>query len=191
MAAKFVVTDSQHHKTFNPLVNRGNVFELFPPKKEGQIIPSPVRTEHDDERRRCVSSAWVWAGEKRWIKMYTKSYLIKNRVGWLTCSPFWPLCSRWAAWSFSRLRMLGSAPLLSSSLRISSWWGLPWRPAAMCKAVWPWACSTTGKGSVSPSQPRRGYWVFWRTGVKARVECVTLTFRLTKSFMLGRGVLSR
>lgn len=58
----------------------------------------------------------------------------------LTCSPWGPLCSRWVAWSFSRLRMLGSAPLLSSSRRISSWWGLAWRPAAMCRAVWPWAC---------------------------------------------------
>lgn len=41
--------------------------------------------------------------------------------------------------------MLGSAPLPSSSRRISSWWGLPWRPAAMCKAVWPWAYQKKGK----------------------------------------------
>lgn len=125
-------------------------------------------------------------------------------MGWLTCSPWRPLCSRWAGWSFSRLRMLGSAPRLSSSRRISAWWGLPWRPAAMCKAVWPWAyreqlqhdseglqsgVCTVRQMFVHSHRPEKT-----QAYLKSTSEChvrVGLTFKLTKSFMFCRGILSR
>lgn len=125
-------------------------------------------------------------------------------MGWLTCSPWRPLCSRWAGWSFSRLRMLGSAPRLSSSRRISSWWGLPWRPAAMCKAVWPWAYREqlqhdseglqSGVCTVRPMFVHSHRPEKTQAHLKSTSEChvrVGLTFKLTKSFMFCRGILSR
>lgn len=50
-------------------------------KKKGQIIAGPVRTQHDDERRCCVSSGWVLAGEKRWIKMNQNHIWLKIERG--------------------------------------------------------------------------------------------------------------
>lgn len=69
---------------------------------------------------------------------------LQPHPGELTFSPVSPLCSRCAGWSFSRLRVLGSAPCCSSKRMSSSWWGLPCRPAAMWRAVWPWACERGG-----------------------------------------------